>query len=373
MLGFYVKPVIGAADDDRDGIPNFIEGKEDSDGDGIPNYLDWDSDNDGISDKQEIGFSLKYRDVVNDVGDLFEDRHIISFLDRSIKRIEAKRKKRQEQRSMMAGNHRKPVVIKAPAVTKQNKSALITKAPVTKKVAAKSTTPRKRVTVSEIEAAIVGITAKKKRPPTEKSIKKKSKAIAKKAVKKKSVAKSVVPQPTVKGVQMVDDADKDGLPNGLELAIGTDPMKWDSDGDTVVDSIEVGIDRNNPLDSDRDGLIDALDNDDDNDGVLTKFEDADKNGTARNDDTDGDGVPNYQDANDDGDHLLTREEGSIKDFDNDGVPDYLDPDQVVAQKGDNPAVVVLYDSSAKSGLQVKQEALAKSKKVFKEMLGAAKK
>lgn len=43
------------ADDDGDGIPNGIEGKDDLDGDGIPNYLDNDSDGDGIADVDEVG------------------------------------------------------------------------------------------------------------------------------------------------------------------------------------------------------------------------------------------------------------------------------------------------------------------------------
>ena len=40
-------------DDDGDGIPNGIDGKEDTDGDGTPNYQDEDSDGDGISDSEE--------------------------------------------------------------------------------------------------------------------------------------------------------------------------------------------------------------------------------------------------------------------------------------------------------------------------------
>lgn len=41
------------ADQDSDGIPDFIEGPADPDGDGIPNYRDLDSDNDGIPDAEE--------------------------------------------------------------------------------------------------------------------------------------------------------------------------------------------------------------------------------------------------------------------------------------------------------------------------------
>ena len=130
---------------------------------------------------------------------------------------------------------------------------------------------------------------------------------------------------------------------------------------------------NQLLDSDRDGIIDALDKDDDNDGILTKFEDIDKNGTAKNDDTDRDGVPNYQDANDDGDSLLTRTEGGTKDSDNDGILDYLDKDSTIAKGKDAPAVVVLYDTTDKSGMQVKKAALEQSRKSFKNMFDVVKK
>ncbi|MGC9043130.1 MAG: MopE-related protein [Myxococcota bacterium] len=40
-------------DSDNDGIPDSVEGTADTDGDGIPNYRDWDSDNDGKSDQIE--------------------------------------------------------------------------------------------------------------------------------------------------------------------------------------------------------------------------------------------------------------------------------------------------------------------------------
>ncbi|MEZ4708393.1 MAG: M4 family metallopeptidase [Caldilineaceae bacterium] len=43
------------ADQDRDLIPDNVEGADDPDGDGIPNYLDIDSNNDGVSDTIEAG------------------------------------------------------------------------------------------------------------------------------------------------------------------------------------------------------------------------------------------------------------------------------------------------------------------------------
>ena len=131
------------------------------------------------------------------------------------------------------------------------------------------------------------------------------------------------------------DTDMDGVPNGIERTLGTDPTNGDSDGDGVSDGVEVGADVANPIDTDMDGIIDALDPDDDGDGVLTVFEDLDGNGDPGDDDTDMDGTPNYLDTDDDGDGAATSAEqadpngdgdpADAVDTDMDGVPDYLDP------------------------------------------------
>ena len=60
------------------------------------------------------------------------------------------------------------------------------------------------------------------------------------------------------------DADADGLPDALELALGTDPSDRDSDDDGVIDGHEPKLDE----DTDGDGLINALDPDSDNDGLF---------------------------------------------------------------------------------------------------------
>ena len=117
----------------------------------------------------------------------------------------------------------------------------------------------------------------------------------------------------------------------------------DTDRDGIPDIAEIGQDKNNPQDSDRDGIIDRLDDDDDNDGILTRLEDVDGDGSPLNDDTDNDGVPNYQDANDDGDTRLTKLEGPTADSDNDGIPDYLDSDEDASSSP--PKVVVLYQEA----------------------------
>ena len=128
------------------------------------------------------------------------------------------------------------------------------------------------------------------------------------------------------------DTDNDGLLDSQEILLGTNPKKRDSDGDQVSDAIEIGLDINNPQDTDEDGIIDALDNDDDNDGVLTKAEDVNNDSSPINDDTDEDGIPNFLDNDDDGDKRLTINEGSQLDSDKDGILDYLDQHDGVKDK-----------------------------------------
>ncbi|MEZ5537270.1 MAG: hypothetical protein R3F02_16795 [Thiolinea sp.] len=128
------------------------------------------------------------------------------------------------------------------------------------------------------------------------------------------------------------DDDLDGLKNGEEKALGSDLYNPDTDGDGIIDGMEVP-DPANPLNTDGDALLNVLDNDDDNDGVLTIDEDYDfpKDGPL-NDDTDSDGIPDYLDADDDGDGVPTKNEnyngGTPKDDNTDGdsKPDYLDAD-----------------------------------------------
>jgi hypothetical protein len=55
-----------------------------------------------------------------------------------------------------------------------------------------------------------------------------------------------------------EDADGDGLDNGTELELGTDPRYRDTDLDGLADDAEVGADSSAALDADDDGVIDAL-------------------------------------------------------------------------------------------------------------------
>jgi hypothetical protein len=156
------------------------------------------------------------------------------------------------------------------------------------------------------------------------------------------------------------DHDHDGIPDSVE--IGDDPLNpldtdgdgipdWldlDSDGDGIPDSIEKGSDGTNPVDTDGDGTPDYLDLDSDGDGIPDTVEgdadpdvdmitDTDKNGIPDvledyvPTDTDGDGTPDYLDldSDDDGipDSVEKGDDGEHPvDTDGDGTPDYLDLD-----------------------------------------------
>jgi len=94
------------------------------------------------------------------------------------------------------------------------------------------------------------------------------------------------------------DSDGDGLPDGEEITLGTDPFCADTDGDTLGDADEIAhsTDPTYP-DSDRDGLTDA--------------EDAD----PLNPDRDSDGLLDGEEA------LITLTDPQLSDSDGDSIPD----------------------------------------------------
>lgn len=107
------------------------------------------------------------------------------------------------------------------------------------------------------------------------------------------------------------DSDLDGLFDGPEAALGTDPNNPDTDGDGIGDLEEVGADIENPLDEDEDGIIDALDSnilDTDMDGVVDQLDPANTNPCIPNTlngvcDSDGDDIPDSQEIADETDPL----------------------------------------------------------------------
>ena len=168
------------------------------------------------------------------------------------------------------------------------------------------------------------------------------------------------------------DQDNDGLTDLVEAKLNTDPKKADSDGDGINDAIEIGKNTDEPIDSDLDGIIDALDSvddsDSDNDGITDTLElklksnpklaDSDNDGI--NDleelgknidqplDTDNDGTLNLIDSDDDNDNLSTRYETRIgtnpldSDSDKDGLADNIEakaPGSDKLQDTDNDKVI----------------------------------
>jgi len=254
-------------DDDNDGLPTILENQtkkySDVDGDGFTNYLDSDSDNDGILDGIEAGV-LNKDENLDGIDDAFDLDHY-GGVDKNGDGISDN--------------------FKLPDANKDGIADYLD-------AKAKNSKTRKKVMVASKKLN------KTKKKSNKKILTKKKVAETKLKTKKVEVV-APIPVPVKRKVVInrYTDSDNDGLLDNQEKILGTNPLKRDSDGDSVSDAIEIGMDINAPQDSDHDGIIDALDKDDDNDNVLTKLEDLNKDGSPINDDTDDDGVPNYLDGN----------------------------------------------------------------------------
>jgi outer membrane protein OmpA-like peptidoglycan-associated protein len=164
---------------------------------------------------------------------------------------------------------------------------------------------------------------------------------------------NIVTEPTAP-VKIDLDSDHDGITDKDEQLLGTDPKKLDSDSDGFSDRKEIGRNISAARDTDGDGIIDALDEDDDNDSLLTRDEvllatsayiaDSDNDGLLDNYevgsefqyplDSDNDGIINAVDYDDDNDGIPTLSERAdpnldgnpldAVDSDSDGIVDYLD-------------------------------------------------
>ena len=288
-------------DDDNDGLPTFLESKIDTDKDGLKDYLDTDSDNDGVADGKEAG-ALNQDKNFDGIDDAF-DLSRAGTVDKNGDGIDDN--------------------LKLPDYNQDGIADYLD--------------AKYRNNAEEISQASVKDSSKLINNPKKKLNNKASSKVIK-AKSNNDVLNKPITTTVIKVINRYTDSDNDGLLDSQERIFGTNPFKRDTDGDKVSDAIEIGMDINNPQDSDHDNIIDALDDDDDNDGILTKNEDINQDSTAINDDTDEDGVPNYLDANDDGDDRLTRDEGSSLDSDKDGIPDYLDKNDGV--KDDTPQLAM---------------------------------
>jgi hypothetical protein len=91
------------------------------------------------------------------------------------------------------------------------------------------------------------------------------------------------------------DSDEDTINDYTEIYLyNTNPNTPDTDQDGVPDGLE--LDNEQPIDTDNDTLIDALDPDDDNDNIPTANEDNNNNNNWFDDDDDNDGIPDFRDA-----------------------------------------------------------------------------
>ena len=141
------------------------------------------------------------------------------------------------------------------------------------------------------------------------------------------------------------DSDDDGLTDGEEIALGTDPFNPDTDGDGLTDGDEVNVYGTDPLnpDTDSDGLndgdeialgTDPFNPDTDGDG-LTDGDEVHVYGTdPLNPDTDGDGL-------NDGLEVALGLDPLNPDTDGDGIPDGSDSEFLQA------AIAALDDSAFK--------------------------
>jgi hypothetical protein len=134
------------------------------------------------------------------------------------------------------------------------------------------------------------------------------------------------------------DTDLDGVPNAVDLDDDNDGLTDTQEGSGDADND--GTPNSSDRDSDGDGINDVIEaggSDPNGDGVIggTPFTDTDGDGLSNivdtNNggtpltpvDTDGDGTPNFRDNDDDNDGDLTSAEGT-GDGDGDGIPDYLE-------------------------------------------------
>lgn len=129
------------------------------------------------------------------------------------------------------------------------------------------------------------------------------------------------------------DTDRDGVPDSLELALGLDPLRTDSDDDTIADAEELG-DPDSPRDTDGDGIIDALDTDSDDDGYDDAVEAGDDDPSTPAIDTDLDGLSDAIDEDSDADGAPDATDlcralpnADQADRDGDGIGDPCDDDE----------------------------------------------
>ncbi len=307
-------------DSDGDGIPDAIEGNVDTDNDGVPNYLDLDSDNDGMPDAMEAPVSGidTDGDGIDDIYDVNATGGVDANGDGLDDAVVANGVRDTDGDSLPdyldidSDNDGINDAIEAGGVDANDDGMIdgFTDANGDGLDDATATTPL-AVTNTDSGGA-----------PNHADFDSDNDGIPDAIEGNVDTDNDGVPD------YLDLDADNDGIPDAIEAGTGTD-----SDGDGIDDLFDVdqtaGVDANGDgvddgltaLDSDADGVPDYLDLDSDNDGLTDALE-------AGGTDSDGDGViDGFNDTNDDGiDDATSTTPLPVGDTDVDGTPDYLDID-----------------------------------------------
>jgi len=135
------------------------------------------------------------------------------------------------------------------------------------------------------------------------------------------------------------DDDNDGLSDLEEAVLGTDPPRADTDGDGVPDRVEVGSNLALPRGADGDGVIDALESDSDDDGLTDGYE-RQLGSDPSLADTDGDGVLDGAEVGGDLDRPLDSDGDGLADVLDDRWDNFV-VRLVSAQTRGNPRAVML--------------------------------
>ncbi len=314
-------------DSDNDGIPDEIEGQADTDEDGVPDYLDLDSDNDGIADVVEAGGKDDNNDGLLDEG----ESKIINPIDTDADLVPNHLDIDADNDGISDLHERLPT--KSP-IKRQNVDA------------------NNNGIDDGFEPLIKPITTADIGEPDYLNLDSdndgESDNIEAFDNNNDGIA-DIAPAGSDDDFDGLDDA-YDNEDGGYNPDNGVSPSDADyPDHDTPGDEPDWREYFENEIDTDQDGIPDAIDVDDDNDGIPDIIE-----GTN---DTDGDGIPNHLDIDSDNDGILDIEEIGFRDengnnivdefidednnglhdkinfgvltqidFDNDGKPNYVDID-----------------------------------------------
>ena len=323
------------ADSDNDGLPDALEGGADTDGDGLPDFLDADADDDGIADAAESDST-----GVDTDGDQIEDRFDVDAtggqdsnndgIDDSATLTDTDGDGTPDQFDLDSDNDTITDVEEDGGVDANGDGKDDNAKTVGLRVLPIDTDGDGVPNFRDLESNGPGsfdISAGLPELDTDGDGQADSTADA----DGDGVVDAADPVPSLFGTDA--DSDGDGVPGSIDI---------DTDNDGIVDAIEApGGDF--LLDTDGDGIPDYLDLDSDNDGISDAVERAEVNLDLDTDgridnlidenldglddrvsinsvpvDTDDDGIPDFRDLDSDGDTVTDLQEVGLLEFDSDG-------------------------------------------------------